>query len=74
MGSTPANGSERFTSGELFGTIWNYLELFGTIWNYVVWAAFLQANGSERFTNIPANHLELNVFCLYDINIFNLRT
>ena len=29
VGSNPANGSERFTSGELFGTIWNYLELYG---------------------------------------------
>ena len=69
MGSL-ANGSERFTgmwgahqrtvqNGSLVA---NYLELFGTIWNYVVWAVFLRANGSERFTNIPANHLELNVF------------
>ena len=59
VGSNPANGSKRFTSGELFGTIWNYMVL----------GLCVQVNGSERFTGIPSNYLELYLCCLYNINI-----
>ena len=76
MGSL-ANGSERFTSmwGAIQRTVQNgslvanYLELFGTIWNYMVLGLCVQVNGSERFTGIPSNYLELYLCCLYNINI-----